>query len=455
MKTIIEPFRIKVVEPIRLTTADERRRLLADAGWNLFAIHSDDVIIDLLTDSGTSAMSAEQWSAVMRGDESYAGSPSFYRFETAVRELMPFRHVIPTHQGRAAEAILFSIVGGPGRLIPSNTHFDTTRGNIEATGAEAVDLVIREAHDPGDLHPFKGNIDLVRLERLLLESGDRIPLVMLTVTNNAGGGQPVSLENIRAAAAIARRHDKPLIIDGCRFAENAWFIKCREPGQSDRPVKDIVRDMFAVADGMTMSAKKDAFANIGGWLAVNDDTLAAAARNRLILTEGFPTYGGLAGRDLDAIAVGLGEIVDEQYLRYRVRTNEYIGEKLTALGVPIVRPVGGHAVFVDARRFLPQIAPLQYPGQSLAVALYETGGIRACEIGTVMFGLKPDGSEVPADMDLVRLAMPRRVYTQSHADYLVEVFEELVQRRDELRGLRIVSQPPQLRHFTARFEPLA
>jgi tryptophanase len=454
MKTIIEPFRIKVVEPIRLSTIDERRALLAEAGWNLFAIHSDDVIIDLLTDSGTSAMSAEQWSAVMRGDESYAGSPSFYRFEAAVKELMPFRHVIPTHQGRAAEAILFSMVGGPGKVIPSNTHFDTTRGNIEATGAEAVDLVVREAHDPDDLHPFKGNVDLARLERLLEEQGERIPIVMLTVTNNAGGGQPVSLENIRATAGIARRHRKPLIIDGCRFAENAWFIKCREPGQGSRSVKDIVRDMFAVADGMTMSAKKDAFANIGGWLAVNDDALAAAARNRLILTEGFPTYGGLAGRDLDAIAVGLHEIVDEQYLRYRVRTNEYIGEKLTALGVPIVRPVGGHAVFVDARRFLPHILPLQYPGQSLAVALYEFGGVRACEIGTVMFGLRPDGVESAADMDLVRLAMPRRVYTQSHADYVVEVFEEIVRQRERLCGLRIVSQPPQLRHFTARFEPL-
>jgi tryptophanase len=454
MRTIIEPFRIKVVEPIRITTLEERRELLKSAGWNLFAIHADDVIIDLLTDSGTSAMSAQQWGAVMRGDESYAGSPSFYRFETAVRELMPFRHVIPTHQGRAAEAILFSIVGGPGKLIPSNTHFDTTRGNIEATGAQAVDLVTSEAHDPDDPHPFKGNIDLERLERLLREAGDRVPIVMLTVTNNAGGGQPVSLENIRAAAEIAHRHGKPLIIDGCRFAENAWFIKCREPGEAGRSVKDIVRDMFAVADGMTMSAKKDAFANIGGWLALNDDGLAAAARNRLILTEGFPTYGGLAGRDLEAIAAGLHEIVDEQYLRYRVRTNEYIGEKLTALGVPIVRPVGGHAVFVDARRFLPHIPPLQYPGQSLAVALYEHGGIRACEIGTVMFGLHADGTETAAEMDLVRLAMPRRVYTQSHADYVVEVFEEVVRGREQLRGLRIVSQPKQLRHFTACFEPL-
>ncbi|HEX7373929.1 MAG TPA: tryptophanase [Steroidobacteraceae bacterium] len=455
MKTIIEPFRIKAVEPIRLTTAAERRELLRQAGWNLFGLHSDDVIIDLLTDSGTGAMSAAQWGAVMRGDESYAGSPSFYRFEKAVRDLMPFRHIIPTHQGRAAEAILFSIVGGPGKLIPSNTHFDTTRGNIEATGAAAIDLVAPEAHHTDQPHPFKGNIDLARLEQLLRESGEHIPLVMLTVTNNAGGGQPVSLANIRAAAEVAHRYGKPLFIDGCRFAENSWFIKCREPGQAERRVVDIVRDMFAVADGMTMSAKKDAFANIGGWLALNDDTLAAAARNRLILTEGFPTYGGLAGRDLDAIAVGLTEIVDEQYLRYRVRTNEYIGEKLLGLGVPIVQPVGGHAVFVDARKFLPHIAPLQYPGQALAVALYEQGGIRACEIGTVMFGLRPDGTEEAAEMDLVRLAMPRRVYTQSHADYLVEVFEELAARKHELRGLRIVAQPPQLRHFTARFEPLA
>jgi tryptophanase len=455
MKTIIEPFRIKAVEPIRMTTPEERRALLAKAGWNLFGLHADDVMIDLLTDSGTSAMSAEQWAAVMRGDESYAGSPSFYRFETAVKELMPFRHVIPTHQGRAAEAILFSIVGGPGKIIPSNTHFDTTRGNIEATGATALDLVIGEAHDPENLHPFKGNVDLPRLEALLGEQEAAVPLVMLTVTNNAGGGQPVSLANIRAVADIAHRHGKPLIVDGCRFAENAYFIKLREPGQHGRAVPDIVRDMFSVADGMTMSAKKDAFANIGGWLATNDDVLAAAARNRLILTEGFPTYGGLAGRDLDAIAVGLREIVDEQYLRYRLRTNEYIGERLIALGVPIVRPVGGHAVFIDARRFLPHIPPRQYPGQALAVALYEHGGIRACEIGTVMFGLRPDGSEVEAPMDLVRLAMPRRVYTQSHADYIVEVFGELRQRRDMLRGFRIAWQPERLRHFTARYEPLA
>ncbi len=454
MKTIIEPFRIKVVEPIRMTTRGERQRLLQEASWNLFRLHSDDVIIDLLTDSGTSAMSAAQWGAIMRGDESYAGSPSFFRFEAAVRKLMPFKHVIPTHQGRAAEAILFSLIGGVGNLIPSNSHFDTTRGNIEATGAVAIDLVIPEARDTDALHPFKGNVDLDRLEALLRESADHVPLVMLTVTNNAGGGQPVSLENIRQAAAIAHRYGKPLFIDGCRFAENAYLIKCREPGQQSRSVVDIVRDMFADADGMTMSAKKDAFANIGGWLAMNDDDLAAGARNRLILTEGFPTYGGLAGRDLDAIAVGLEEIVDEQYLQYRLRTNEYIGERLLALGVPIVRPVGGHAVFVDARRLLPHVPPLQYPGQALATALYETGGIRACEIGTVMFGLHPDGTEGAADFDLVRLAMPRRVYTQSHADYVVEVFEEIASSRDHLRGLRIISQPSRLRHFTARFEPV-
>jgi tryptophanase len=454
VRTIIEPFRIKVVEPIRMTTREERQRLLQQAAWNLFRLRSDDVIIDLLTDSGTSAMSAAQWGAVMRGDESYAGSPSFFRFEAEIRKLMPFTHIIPTHQGRAAEAILFSLVGGPGRIIPSNTHFDTTRGNIEATGAVAVDLVIREARDTDTPHPFKGNLDLERLEALLQESAEHVPLVMLTITNNAGGGQPVSLANIRAAAAIAHRYGKPLFIDGCRFAENAYLIKRREPEQAARSIVEIVRDMFSIADGMTMSAKKDAFANIGGWLAMNDDDLAASARNRLILTEGFPTYGGLAGRDLDAIAVGLTEIVDEQYLQYRLRTNEYIGERLLALGVPIVRPVGGHAVFVDARRLLPHIPPLQYPGQALAAALYQYGGIRSCEIGTVMFGLQPDGTERAAELDLVRLAMPRRVYTQSHADYVIEVFEEIVATRDRLRGFRIAWQPDRLRHFTARFEPV-
>jgi tryptophanase len=455
MKTIIEPFRIKSVEPIRMTSVEERRSLLKAARYNLFALHADDVLIDLLTDSGTSAMSAKQWAAVMLGDESYAGSPSFHRFEAAVKNLMPFKHVIPTHQGRAAEAILFHLLGGKGRKIPSNTHFDTTRGNIEASGAEAHDLVVAEGRDPQALAPFKGNMDLAKLAAFLESHSADVPCVMLTVTNNAGGGQPVSLANIRAVAALAKAHGKPFIIDGCRFAENAWFIKMREEGQRERRVVDIVRDMFADADGMTMSAKKDAFANIGGWLALNDDALAEAARMRLIMTEGFPTYGGLAGRDLDAIAQGLVEIVDEDYLAYRVRTNEYIGEKLTALGVPIVRPTGGHAVFVDAHAFLPHIPPLRYPGQALACALYETGGIRSCEIGTVMFGLAPDGTEHAAPMDLVRLAMPRRVYTQSHADYIVETFAEVAATKGRLPGYRIVKQPPALRHFTAEFEPLA
>ena len=454
MKTIIEPFRIKSVEPLRRTTRDERKAYLSAARYNLFALDSETVLIDLLTDSGTSAMSARQWAAIMIGDESYAGSPSFRRFEAGVRDLMPFRHIIPTHQGRAAEAILFHLIGGPGLKIPSNTHFDTTRGNIEATGAEAVDLPTPEALDPSTPHPFKGNIDLARLGDFLKEHGPSVPCVMMTVTNNAGGGQPASLENIRAAAAIARSYEKPFIIDGCRFAENAWFIKIREPGQGARRVVDIVRDIFAVADGMTMSAKKDAFANIGGWLALNDDALAERARTRLIQTEGFPTYGGLAGRDLEAIAQGLSEIVDEDYLAYRARTNEYIGEKLVDLGVPIVLPTGGHAVFVDAQAWFKHIPPLEYPGQALACALYEIGGIRACEIGTVMFGRRPDGSERPAPMDLVRLAMPRRVYTQSHADYLVETFAEIEAVKERLGGYRIVWEPPALRRFTARFEPL-
>ncbi|KCZ54712.1 L-cysteine desulfhydrase [Hyphomonas beringensis] len=454
MKTIIEPFRIKSVEPIRMTTREERERLLKEAGYNLFKLHSDDVLIDLLTDSGTSAMSAAQWGAVMTGDESYAGAPSFYRFEAAVRDLMDFKHIIPAHQGRAAEHLLFSLIAKPGLVIPSNTHFDTTRGNIEAAGAEALDLPIAEGKIPSLDHPFKGNMDLAELERLMAERGEDVPCVMMTITNNAGGGQPVSLENIRGAAEIAHAHGKPFFIDGCRFAENAWFIKLRENGQQDRSIKEIVRDTFRVSDGMTMSAKKDAFANIGGWLALNDDSLAEQARTRLIQTEGFPTYGGLAGRDLDAIAQGLTEIVDEDYLRYRVRTNAYIAERLDEMGVPVMKPAGGHAVFVDAREWLSHIPPLEYPGHALACALYEEGGIRGCEIGTVMFGRKPDGSEEPARMDLVRLAMPRRVYTQSHADYIVEVFEELAARKDDIRGLKIVKEPPMMRHFTAEFEPL-
>ncbi len=454
MRTIIEPFRIKAVEPIRMSTAEQRKEILERAHFNLFSVSAVDVLIDLLTDSGVAAMSAEQWSALMRGDESYAGSASYQRFEAAVKRLMPFKHVIPTHQGRAAEAILFALLGGPGLIVPSNTHFDTTRGNIEATGAQAIDLLCEAGRDLATPAPFKGDIDISKLEDLLRRHGQQVPCVMLTITNNAGGGQPASLANIRAVAATARAYNKPFIIDGCRFAENAWFIKQREAGQQDRPVEDIVRDIFACADGMTMSAKKDAFANIGGWLALNDDDLAQRARTRLILTEGFPTYGGLAGRDLDAIAQGLAEIVDEDYLRYRVRVNEYIVEKLSSAGVPVVQPAGGHAVFLDAGRMLPHVPSLQYPGQALAVALYEEGGVRSCEIGSVMFGRHPDGSETAAQMELVRLAMPRRVYTQSHADYLIETILAVHARRERLGGMRITWEPPALRHFTAHFAPL-
>jgi tyrosine phenol-lyase len=454
MRTIIEPFRIKVVEPLRMTTREERRRLIRKAHYNLFNLHADDVLIDLLTDSGTSAMSNAQWAALMRGDESYAGSPSYYRFEAAVRTLMPFRHIIPTHQGRAAEKILFSIVGGPGRIIPSNTHFDTTRANIEATGAEALDLVIPEGRDPESRYPFKGNIDLDRLEALLRTKRDQVPLVMLTLTNNAGGGQPVSMENIRSAHELCRKYGVPLFFDACRFAENAYFIKLREPGYAGRSVRDIVREMFSYADGMTMSAKKDAFANIGGWLALNNDDWVLEARNLLILTEGFPTYGGLAGRDLEAIAVGLEEVIQEDYLQYRFASVQYLGRALERMGVPLMQPVGGHAVYVNAGKLLPHIPPLQYPGQALAVALYEIGGIRSCEIGSVMFGRRTDGSEQPAPLELVRLAIPRRVYTQSHFDYIIECFELLLQEKDRLPGYRIVWEPPRLRHFTAHFEPV-
>jgi len=454
MDTIIEPFRIKAVEPIRMTTRAERTRLIRDAHYNLFALHADDVLIDLLTDSGTSAMSAAQWSGMMRGDESYAGSPSYHRFEAAVQELMPFEHVIPTHQGRAAERILMGIVAGPDAIIPNNTHFDTTRANVESTGAGAVDLVIEEGLDPAAQHPFKGNMDLDRLNALLDEQGDRVPLVMLTITNNSGGGQPVSMANVRGAHAICTRHGVPLFIDACRFAENAYFIKQREPGYAETPVADIVRELFAHADGMTMSAKKDGLANIGGWLALNDDAWAEEARNQLILTEGFPTYGGLAGRDLEAIAVGLTEIVDEDYLEYRIASTRYLGRALIDLDVPIVQPVGGHAVYIDAKAMLPHIPPLDYPGQALAVALYVAGGIRGCEIGSVMFGQQPDGSEQPAQMELVRLAIPRRVYTQSHVDYVIECIAAVNADKASLNGFAITEAPDQLRHFTAHFAPL-
>jgi len=452
--TIIEPFRIHAVEPIRLTTEIEREQALETAGWNLFDLHADEVLIDLLTDSGTGAMSRDQWAAIQHGDESYAGSPSWFAFLESVQALFPFKHVIPTHQGRAAERILFSVIGGPDKVIPNNTHFDTTRANVESTGAEAVDLVIPEGREPATIHPFKGNMDIGALEGLLTSSGDRVPAVFVTITNNSGGGQPVSLENLRAIRAVCDRFDKPLFLDGCRFAENAWFIKTREPGQSERPVVDIVREIGSLADGMTMSAKKDGLANIGGWLAMNDDDLAERCRSLLILTEGFVTYGGLAGRDLEAIAQGLREVVNEDYLRYRIRSTAYLGDALAAAGIPLVKPFGGHAVYLDARALLPHIPPLAYPGQALAVELYRAGGIRGCEIGTVMFGRHPDGTETPAAMDLVRLAIPRRTYTQSHIDYVIEVAQDVAARASTLRGYRIASQPAALRHFTARFEPL-
>jgi tryptophanase len=453
-RTIIEPFRIHSVEPLRVTTPEQRHEAVCEAGFNLFLLHSQDVLIDLLTDSGTGAMSGEQWAGLQRGDESYAGSPSWYRFLEAVQELFPFPHVIPTHQGRAAERILFTALCGPGQVVPNNTHFDTTRANIEATGAEAVDLPCPEAHDPTALHPFKGNLDLDRLEALLSDRETTIPAVILTVTNNSGGGQPVSLANLRGASELCHRHGVPLFLDACRFAENAWFIREREDGQSRRAVPDIVREMASLADGMTMSAKKDGLANIGGWLAMNDAELAQRCRNLLILTEGFPTYGGLTGRDLEAIAQGLREVVDHDYLRYRIRSTAYLGDALVELGIPIVRPTGGHAVYIDARALLPHIPPLQYPGQALAVALYELGGVRGCEIGSVMFGRHPDGAESPAAMELVRLAIPRRTYTQSHIDYVIEVCAAVARDAATLRGYRIVEEPPALRHFTARFEPV-
>jgi tryptophanase len=439
---------------MRMTTQEQRREAVTRAGYNLFKVHAQDVLIDLLTDSGTGAMSRDQWAAMQHGDESYAGSPSYYLFRDAVRELFPFEHVIPTHQGRAAERILFSVLGGAGKVVPNNTHFDTTRANVEFTGAEAVDLVIAEGRDPLADHPFKGNMDVDALDALLRERAADVPVVFATVTNNSGGGQPVSLANLRAVREVCDAYGKRLFLDACRFAENAWFIRQREPGQAGRDVADIVREMASLADGMTMSAKKDPMGNIGGWLAMNDDELALDCRNMLILTEGFPTYGGLAGRDLEALAQGLREVVDHDYLRYRIRSTGYLGEALQRAGVPVLTPVGGHAVYLDARAMLPHVPPLQYPGQSLAVALYEAGGVRSCEIGTVMFGRQPDGSEVPAALDLVRLAIPRRTYTQSHIDYVIEVCEHVARGAADLTGYRIVDEPPALRHFSATFEPL-
>jgi tryptophanase len=454
-RTIIEPFRIKSVEPIRQTTRAQRAAALDAAHHNLFLLRAEDVLIDLLTDSGTGAMSSAQWAGMMRGDESYAGAASFFRFEASVQGITGLRHVIPTHQGRAAERILFHAAVAPGDIVPNNTHFDTTRANIEARGATARDLPIVEARTPATEHPFKGNMDLAALERLLREEGDRVPLVMLTITNNSGGGQPVSLENIRAVKALCRAAGKPLILDSCRFAENSWFIKQREPGWQDSTPRAIAQAIFAEVDGATMSAKKDGMANIGGFLALNDDDLARRCRDNLILTEGFPTYGGLAGYDLEAIAVGLDEALDEDYLRYRIRSIGYLADRLQTIGVPTVRPPGGHALYLDAAAMLPHIPALAYPAWALSCALYLEGGIRSVEIGSVMFGLQPDGSEKPAALELVRLAFPRRVYTQSHVDYLAEAIAYVHDRREAIEGLRIVHQPPALRHFTARFTRLA
>ena len=446
--TIIEPFRIHSVEPLRMISTTERGAAVESVGFNLFNLHSQDVLIDLLTDSGTGAMSRDQWAAIQHGDESYAGSPSWFRFEAAVKELFPFKHIIPTHQGRAAEKIIFTVLGGPGKVIPNNTHFDTTRANIEFAGAEAVDLPIAEGRQPALLHPFKGNMDVTVLESLIERVGrDRIPLVMLTVTNNSGGGQPVSMENVRQVSAVCKRYGIPLYFDACRFAENAWFIKLREPGYSSKSPKEVAREMFHMGDGCTMSAKKDGMANIGGFLCTNNDLLAQQEKDLLILTEGYPTYGGLAGRDLEAIAVGVQEALEEDYLRYRIASTAYLGNHIAAAGVPIVQPPGGHAIYLDARAFLPHIPSAQFPGVALACELYLEGGVRSVEIGTLMFA-------AAAQMDLVRLAIPRRVYTQSHVDYLVEVILEVWKNREQIRGMTLTYEAPFLRHFTAHLEPI-
>ncbi|MDQ1402811.1 MAG: tryptophanase [Actinomycetota bacterium] len=456
-RTIIEPFRIKSVEPLRFTTRGQREAALAAAGHNLFALRSQDVLIDLLTDSGTGAMSAEQWAAMMRGDESYAGSSSFERFEGVVHELTGLRHVIPTHQGRAAERILFTEAVGAGDVVPSNSHFDTTRANIEYQGAEALDLLCAEGRDMESEAPFKGDMDVEALEAAFERHGrERIPLVMVTITNNSGGGQPVSLANLRATRAVCDRHGIPLILDACRFAENAWFVVEREEGHADRSPREVAEEAFRLADGCTISLKKDGFGNIGGVLALNDGELARRCRNLLILTEGFPTYGGLAGRDLEALAQGLLEVTDPDYLRYRVRTAEYLAERAWSAGVPTVRPAGGHAVYLDAKAMLPHIPAHQYPAHALACELYLEGGVRGVEIGTLMFGRPTDtGEDDPAANELVRLALPRRVYTQSHVDYVGEVIAAVAARKEQIRGYRIVDQPPALRHFTAVLEPLA
>jgi tryptophanase len=449
IKAIIEPFRIKSVEPIRWTTREQREDLLRAAHYNLFLLPAEDVLIDLLTDSGTGAMSTDQWAAMIQGDESYAGSKSFDHFRDSVQDIFGYKHVIPTHQGRAAERILFHVMCKKGDVVPNNTHFDTTRANLEYVGAEAVDLPIPEGRQPSLQHPFKGNMDVGALEQLIVRVGrERIPLVMLTVTNNSGGGQPVSMENVLAVSALCRRHRIPLYFDACRFAENSYFIKLREPGYANQSPKEIAQEMFRFGDGCTMSAKKDGMANIGGFLCTNDDLLAQQEKDLLILTEGYPTYGGLAGRDLEAVAVGLQEALHEDYLRYRITSTAYLGNHIASQGVPIVQPPGGHAIYLDARAFLPHVPPEQFPGVALAAELYLEGGIRSVEIGTLMFG-------AAAKMDLVRLAIPRRVYTQSHIDYVVEVILEGWRRRQQIRGLKLSYEAPFLRHFTARMEPLA
>jgi tryptophanase len=456
MKTIIEPFKIKSVEPIRFTTVEERVEILREAGFNPFFIRAEDVLIDLLTDSGTSAMSAKQWAGMMEGDESYAGARSFFRFEKVVKELTGFKYVIPTHQGRAAEKILFSIVGGKGKFIPNNTHFDTTRANVEFSGAVAQDLPTEEGTRPEVIADFKGNMNVPALKEFINKKrAENIPLCMITVTNNSGGGQPVSMQNIRETKEVLKKHGIPLFLDACRFAENSFFIKKREKGYADKSAKEIAQEMFSYADGCTMSAKKDGIVNMGGFLAMNDDRLASSARNLLIVTEGFPTYGGLAGRDLEAVAQGLDEVLDEHYLTYRLRSVEYLGNKLTEIGVPILQPPGGHAIYIDAKRFLPNIPPHQYPGQSIVCDMYRVGGIRSVEIGSVMFGkYDPTGKLISPPMELVRLAIPRRVYTQSHIDYVIESVADVYLRRRDLPGYKITYESPQLRHFTARFEPL-
>lgn len=456
MRTIIEPFKIKMVEPIRMTDRAAREKFLVEAGYNLFKIDADAIIIDLLTDSGTGAMSANQWAAMMRGDESYAGSSSFANFQRAVRDITGFSHVIPTHQGRASERILAGVLCHPGDIVPNNTHFDTTRANIEATGAQALDFPCAEAKDTGATHPFKGNIDLHALDQCLSENPGKVPFAMITVTNNGGGGQPVAMENIRAASEICRRYKVPFYIDACRFAENSYFIKKREAGYEDKPVIEIAQEMFSYADGCTMSAKKDGMANIGGFLCTNDDTVASQERDLLILTEGFPTYGGLAGRDLDAIAIGLYEAIDIDYLEYRYASTRYLGEHLAKLGIPIVEPPGGHAIYIDAAKLLPHIPLDQYPGQALSIELYLEGGIRSVELGSVMLGRRDPktGAEIPAAHELVRLAFPRRVYTQSHVDYVIEVCEQVYARREQIKGVRITKQPKALRHFSATFAPV-